>query len=129
MCTEVVRQVFLQLCALLHCRFPEVNGPFESWDVLHSALVGVRRRVSIIQVAWVAPTGGYKLNSDGCSRGNPGISGGGGVMRDREGKLIFGYSCFFGSLTSLHAELRAMLFGVRLCVSRVCMGCISSRIR
>ena len=116
--TEVVRQVFIQLCALFHCRFPEIDGYFGSWDVFHSALVGMRRRVSIIQVAWVAPTGGYKLNSDGCSRGNPGISGGGCVVRDRDGKLIFGYSCFFGSLTSLHAELRAILFGVRLCVAQ-----------
>ena len=41
----------------------------------------------------MAPTTGYKLNSDGCSRGNPGVSGGGVVVRDREGKLIFGYSC------------------------------------
>lgn len=61
---------------------------------------------------------GCKLNLDGCARGNPGVSGGGGVLRDREGKIIFGYSCFFGSLTSLHAELKAMLFGVPQFIAR-----------
>ncbi|XP_071928157.1 uncharacterized protein [Coffea arabica] len=70
------------------CRFPEIEGSFGSWDAFHSSL-----RES-------------------------GVSGGGDVVRDREGKLIFGYSCFFGSLTSLHAELKAMLFGVQLCVAQ-----------
>ena len=39
-------------------------------------------------------------------------------MRDGEGRFIVGYSCFFGLLTSLHAELKAILFGVWLCVAR-----------
>ena len=38
---------------------------------------GLRRRVSILPVSWVAPMAGCKLNSDGCARGNPGTSGGG----------------------------------------------------
>nr|XP_027072034.1 uncharacterized protein LOC113696849 [Coffea arabica] len=49
---------------------------------------------------------------------NLGISGDGGVVRDLEGQLIFSYSYFFGSLTSLHAELKAMACGVQLCVAR-----------
>ena len=40
------------------------------------------------------------------------------MVRDRDGRFIVGYSCFFGPLTSLHAELKAMLFGVQLCVAR-----------
>ena len=57
-----------------------------------------------------------KLIESNGSRGNPGLSGGGGLVWDRHGHFIFGYSCFFGNLTSLHVELKAMLFGVRQCL-------------
>ena len=40
------------------------------------------------------------------------------MVRDPGGQFIVGYSCFFGYLTSLHAELKAMAFGVQLCVER-----------
>ncbi|XP_027170444.1 uncharacterized protein LOC113770234 [Coffea eugenioides] len=59
-----------------------------------------------------------KLNSDGCSRGNPGKSGGGGVIRDCAGRFLLGFSCFFGELTSLQAELKALLHGIRLALDR-----------
>ncbi|KAL0287128.1 UNVERIFIED_CONTAM: hypothetical protein Sradi_7130200 [Sesamum radiatum] len=32
--------------------------------------------------------GWYKLNTDGASKGNPGISGAGGILRDQLGKVI-----------------------------------------
>ena len=115
--TEVVHQVFHQLRDLFHCQFLEITCSSGSWEAFHSSLVGMRWRISILPVRWVAPTIGCKLNSDGCARGNPRISRGGGVVRDLKGQLVFGYSCFFGSLTSLHAELKAMAFGVQLCVA------------
>ncbi|XP_071939888.1 uncharacterized protein [Coffea arabica] len=116
--TEVVRQVFHQLRDLFHGHFPEITFSSGSWEGFHSSLLALRRRMSILPVRWVAPTVGYKLNSDGCARGNSGISRGRGVVRDSEGLVIVEYSCFFGSLTSLHAELKAMAFGVQLCVTR-----------
>ncbi|XP_071916199.1 uncharacterized protein [Coffea arabica] len=116
--TEVVWQVFHQLRDLYHCHFPKITCSSGSWEVFHSSLLAMRRRMSIFPVHWVAPTVGCKLNSDGCARGNLGVSGDGGVMRDSDGQVIFGYSCFFGSLMSLHAELKAMAFGVQLCVAR-----------
>ena len=61
---------------------------------------------------------GYKLNSDGCTKGNPDLSGRGGLLRDGQGNFIFGYSSFFGILTSLHEELTTVLFGVRQCLFR-----------
>ncbi|XP_071922581.1 uncharacterized protein [Coffea arabica] len=114
---EVVRQVFHQLRDLFHGQFPEITFSSGSWEGFYSSLLALRRRMSILLVRWMAPTVGCKLNSDGCTRGNPGVNGGGGVVRDSEGQVIVGYSCFFGSLTSLHAELKAMAFGVQLCVT------------
>ena len=39
-------------------------------------------------------------------------------MRDTAGCFVFAFSCFSGDVTSLHSELRAMLYGVKLCVQR-----------
>lgn len=61
---------------------------------------------------------GYKINSNGCAKGNLSLSRGRGLLRDWQANVIFGYSCFFDSLTSLHAELKAMVFGVRQCFAR-----------
>ena len=59
-----------------------------------------------------------KLNTDCCLRGNPGRAGNGGVLLDGEGNFLLAFSSFLGSLTSIQAEVRALLFGVRLCISR-----------
>ena len=59
-----------------------------------------------------------KLNSDGCSRGNPGMSGRGGMIQSCARRILLGFSCFFGELTSLQAELKALLYGVRLALDR-----------
>ena len=40
------------------------------------------------------------------------------MLRCSEGRFILGYSCFFGEMTSLQAELKALIFGVRLAIDR-----------
>ena len=61
---------------------------------------------------------GWKLNSDRCSWGNLGLSGGDGLVRDCHGNFVFGYLAFFGTMSRLHAELRALLLGVKYYVER-----------
>ncbi|XP_071933770.1 uncharacterized protein [Coffea arabica] len=46
------------------------------------------------------------------------MSGGGGVVRDCHGNFVFGYSEFFGTMSSLHAELRGLLVGIKHCMDR-----------
>lgn len=46
-----------------------------------------------------------KLNSDNCSKGNPGKSEGGGLFRDSEGKFLLAFSCYFVEMTNLQEEL------------------------
>lgn len=65
-------------------------------------------------VRWIAPTQGLALNVDGSSKGNPGLAGGGGCVRDRMGKLILGFAYFYGYGTNVAAEGRALLDGLRL---------------
>lgn len=59
-----------------------------------------------------------KLNTDGSSSGNSGLTGGGGVIRDWTGRWIVGFSRKIGIATSLLAELWAIRDGLMLCVDR-----------
>ena len=54
--------------------------------------------------------GWFKLNTDGASRGNPGDSSFGGVIRDATGNWILGFGGTLGHNYALFAELpRALL--------------------
>lgn len=70
-------------------------------------------------VKWKKPNlGSLKLNSDGCPKGKLGILGGRGVVRDSKEGFVFTYACHIGIATSLQAEVKALLVGIRLCVER-----------
>ena len=58
-----------------------------------------------------------KLNTDGSSLGNPGLAGGGGLIRDEEGKWIAGFARKIGKTTSFFAELCALRDGLNVCIS------------
>jgi len=59
-----------------------------------------------------------KLNTDGSSMGNPGLVGGGGLIRDENGDWIVGFARNIGITTSFQAELWAIRDGFSLCVDR-----------
>jgi len=69
-----------------------------------------------IAVAWEKPElGWFKLNTDGSSLENPGISGAGGLTRDHTGNLIFAFSEYIGIGSNNKAELLGVLIGLRKC--------------
>ena len=77
----------------------------------------------IQQIQWLAPGPGMvKFNIDGCSKGNPGVSGGGGILRNSAGCMVFAFSGYLGRCTNLQAEAKALLIGLQLCVQRGFMG-------
>ena len=55
-----------------------------------------------------------KLNVDGASRGNPGHSGGGGIIRNHNGDLLKAYSNYYGFCSNMVAEFRALKDGIYL---------------
>ena len=59
----------------------------------------------------VKVAGTLTLNTDGCAKGNPGVSGGGGVLRDAAGVPFFAFSASFGDGSSLRAEALALATG------------------
>jgi ribonuclease HI len=75
------------------------------------------KHVVSVPVKWATPPlGWFKLNTDGSSLGNPGLAGGGGVIRNHLGDWVGGYSRAIGHTTSVQAELRALKDGLMLAI-------------
>ena len=49
--------------------------------------------------------------------GNPGLAGGGGLIRDANGSWVSGYARAIGCTTNMAAELWALRDGINLCIS------------
>lgn len=68
---------------------------------------------------WVLPFAGkIKLNTDGCSKGNPGPSGYGGLFRDERGAWLHGYHGKLEEATSMEAELWAVYRGLTIMLEK-----------
>ncbi|XP_073037149.1 uncharacterized protein [Primulina eburnea] len=73
-------------------------------------LVSLHRFHRTAIVRWLRPPSGcFKLNVDGSSRGTSGDSSAGGVVRDDSGRVVLSFSEFIGAGSSLRAELWAVL--------------------
>jgi len=59
-----------------------------------------------------AATGFYELYVDGASRGNPGESGAGAVIKDRSGKEVKRVKKYLGTGTNNRAEYKALIMGL-----------------
>lgn len=55
----------------------------------------------------------YTLNTDGGSRGNPGASAIGVVMKDSEGTVVFADGKYIGTGTNNEAEYCAIIYGLK----------------
>ncbi|XP_071913911.1 uncharacterized protein [Coffea arabica] len=97
-------------------------GEFQQVMTCPQFLGLVERRAEVFRIRlvhWQSPVfGTLKLNIDGCSKGNPGLSGGRGILRDVLGSFIFAFAGCFGYGTSLQAEAKVLLLGLQLCVQR-----------
>lgn len=67
-------------------------------------------------IKWIKLTqGSFLLNTDDSSKGNLGQSGGGGILHSTHENMILAYLYYFGSLTGMQAEVKALIFGTCLC--------------
>ena len=71
-----------------------------------------------ISVKWNPPPVNWaKLNTDGLVLGDPGLAGGGGVLRDSLENWIGGFSRSIGITSCVQAELRALKYGLLLALN------------
>ncbi|KAG6488356.1 hypothetical protein ZIOFF_049599 [Zingiber officinale] len=81
--------------------------------------VRIRTLHTISVVHWRRPDDGwFKLNTDGSSRGNPGESSYGAIVRDHSGQVVVARQGVLGEGSNIRAELMAILRGLELCVDR-----------
>ncbi|KAL0303262.1 UNVERIFIED_CONTAM: putative ribonuclease H protein [Sesamum radiatum] len=70
-------------------------------------------------VYWLKPDPGWvKLNTNGASKGNPGLAGAGGNVREYEGKVIFAFSEPIGLTNNMVAEMHVVLRGLGICLKK-----------
>ncbi|XP_042501373.1 uncharacterized protein LOC122079178 [Macadamia integrifolia] len=61
-------------------------------------------------LAW---EGWAKLNSDGCTLGNPGKAGGDGILRNAKAEVLYNYREFLGICTNFEAEFQVIIAGIK----------------
>lgn len=83
-------------------------------DSLHIPHLIIKVRKPIL-VIWFPPSSNIiKLNVDGTAKGNPGVSGTGGVFRDSSGVVIYAFSSYLGVKSNNFAECSVLLIGLRI---------------
>ncbi|XP_073051345.1 uncharacterized protein [Primulina eburnea] len=113
---ETVKSQILSYLRLAHAA--STVKPMHWRGVLHAArslgfFVDMRRVHKMAIVRWLRPpVGCFKLNVDGSSRGSPGASTIGGVVRDSSGQVLVSFSEFIGVGTNIRAELWAIWRGL-----------------
>ncbi|XP_075521602.1 uncharacterized protein LOC142554810 [Primulina tabacum] len=116
---ETVKSQILSYLRLAHAAFivkpKHWLGAFEAARSL-GIFVAFQRTHRLAIVRWLCPPPGcFKLNVDGSSRGNPGESSVGGVVRDSSGRVVLSFSEFIGVGTNVRVELWAVWRGLLIC--------------
>ncbi|KAK4363661.1 hypothetical protein RND71_018902 [Anisodus tanguticus] len=79
---------------------------------------GASNAFSMSQVKWKTPDQGWvKLNSDGCSKGNPGLREGGGAIRDNFDNLVMVYVKYLNIQSNNYAEAIALKTRIDWCIN------------
>ncbi|KAH0746409.1 hypothetical protein KY285_008066 [Solanum tuberosum] len=78
---------------------------------------GCSQEVQIKEVRWMRPLDTiFKLNTDGNFLKNPDIIGGGGILRDSLGKMVYAFTIPLGVGTNNRVETLAAIHGLQWCV-------------
>uniref|UniRef100_A0A1J3JIW1 Putative ribonuclease H protein n=1 Tax=Noccaea caerulescens TaxID=107243 RepID=A0A1J3JIW1_NOCCA len=84
-----------------------------SWSIEKCKVQGVKPARVERMIGWNPPTSDwFKLNTDGASRGNPGLATAGGVLRNQHGEWCGGFGLNIGRCTAPLAELWGVYYGL-----------------
>lgn len=105
---SVIHQITYSMQLLLSSKFPSLNF-FSSFPNICHLVDSIQPQLDITPVRWNKPDfGEFKLNVDGCFKGNSGNAGGGGILRDHLGHMIMAFTVYLGCTTNNSAEVQAI---------------------
>ncbi|WMV50073.1 hypothetical protein MTR67_043458, partial [Solanum verrucosum] len=88
-----------------------------TWSTLVDCIELCKQDTKVTLVMWkTPPPSKYKLNTDGSALYNPGKIGGGGILRDDRGYIIYAFAIPFGEGTNDQAEVQAACYGLNWCI-------------
>ena len=110
---SIISDILQQIrCAYDQVKFKSYKGCTLFADMGISLPISTCQRVLLVK--WKKPISGMVLNCDGAYKRSTGVAGGGGAVRDASGNLYVAYSHFYVASSSIVAELRSLLDGLRL---------------
>ncbi|WMV45625.1 hypothetical protein MTR67_039010 [Solanum verrucosum] len=108
--------IFKDMMQLFIIVFPYLQWP-SNWKDVIIMVENCRHELKVIPVGLDKPTMGvYKLNIDGSALTYPGKIGGGGILRDHQGNLVYAYVIPLGFGTNNKTEIDEAAHGVNWCV-------------
>ncbi|XP_055802719.1 uncharacterized protein LOC129871761 [Solanum dulcamara] len=114
--TRVIYSVFKDNFNLLSTTYSYISWP-NRWKELVLLVEKCTNEVNVSTVYWRKPSAHMvKLNTDGSALHNPGKIGGGGLLRNNQGDLLFAFSTPFGEGTNNQSEILAAIFGLTWCL-------------
>lgn len=91
-----------------------------AWPMLRPPIEKqLKTKGSRAQAKWLLPPKGrLKLNFDGASKGNSGLSGAGFIVRDENGKMLLVVSIKLQDGTNKEVECSTLFEGINLCIAK-----------
>nr|XP_019067280.1 uncharacterized protein LOC109119268 [Solanum lycopersicum] len=110
--SRVKYAVYKDTFKMLKNTFPHINWP-PSWTALIQKSEKCIHDIKVSMVKWIKPPDQWiKINTDGSALTNPGKIGAGGILRDKEGKLVMAFSTPLGEGSNNIAEIKAVFIGL-----------------
>nr|XP_016514683.1 PREDICTED: uncharacterized protein LOC107831437 [Nicotiana tabacum] len=114
---RVIYQISTMLQLLVKYRKPSMQNIPHKWPDLVSMMKQYTPKLKYTKVLWELPEQGWiKDNTDGASRGNPGRSSFGYVLRNEEGNIVYACGKEIQEGTNTEAEVKAILEALKYCV-------------
>ncbi|KAK6782013.1 hypothetical protein RDI58_019809 [Solanum bulbocastanum] len=114
--SRVKYMILKDILYLMNSNYPYIQWP-ANWTAVVNLIENCRHETRISSVSWkTLPSNKYKLNTDGSALCNPGKIGGGGILRNDLGEMIYAFAIPFGTGTNNQAEIQAANYGLHWCI-------------
>lgn len=112
-------QVQMTINQLIKVNYPWFTAVPTDWPSVIQYMTEYKPRLYHCLVSWKKPDiGRVKVNTDGASHGNPGLSTYGYCVRDDKGDLIYAQAGQLGITTSIVAETTAVYKAIKYCYTQ-----------